>query len=270
MGNDLGRGYGSYGALSMFDDRLDRRGWNDISDSAYKRLEEAKKLFAAFVKQYSFDTIPKANQDYKLTKPHVIKMHLVSALRPRFNEYVKKFDAVPKWIKLTDTEKSKYSKFKNRKSAVYFCNITITKNTKYQMIDLDSIAEQALIVKLISIGIPGMEAVGWITKTDASNKPKMEQMLKTLRVYNVSRFLDMKQKEITPSDSIAVETTDEYKRDNGKNTKPKRKRKSTTSNRKKRKSSTSNTRDIRSAFQNADENNSIVLNQPKAKRRRLK
>ena len=112
-----------------------RSGWKPISDRAYGRLEEAKALFHEFVKSHSFANIKDDN--YKYTKKQVIKLHLVGKLRPKFNNYVKKFGAKPKWNKLSDQEKKSNLKYKNRTSAVYFCDITIDKKVRDKLLELE-------------------------------------------------------------------------------------------------------------------------------------
>ena len=75
MGNDY-----SFGAMGY--DGIDRSGWKEVSDRAYRALEEAKDMFRNLVKEHSFDNVP--NPKYKFTRKQAINFHLVGSLRPKF------------------------------------------------------------------------------------------------------------------------------------------------------------------------------------------
>mmetsp|Transcript_12389 Transcript_12389/g.18693 ORF Transcript_12389/g.18693 Transcript_12389/m.18693 type:complete len:243 (+) Transcript_12389:111-839(+) len=115
-----------------YDDGIDRSEWKDVSDSAKRKLEEARHAFHSFVENHSFDNI--RDEEYRLTKDHAIEIHLVTKLRPQFNRYVAKYGARAKWVQLSAEEQKSFSKYKNRKSAVYFCNLTIDASVKDKMI----------------------------------------------------------------------------------------------------------------------------------------
>eukprot|EP01084_Bolivina_argentea_P104938 187855_1 len=129
----MGNEYGMMGGGWDDDGRLDRSNWKSVSDAAYRRLNDAKTHFIEFVKQYSFDNI--LEEHYQFTKKHAVKLHLVGKLRPKFNQYVIGFGANAKWVKLSETEKQNNSKYKNRKSAVYFCNLTIDQTVKQKLME---------------------------------------------------------------------------------------------------------------------------------------
>eukprot|EP01084_Bolivina_argentea_P012487 23383_1 len=156
-------------------------------------LESAKKEFVAYVSSVNPYGLP--NENFSFTKKHAIKIHLSGKFRPQFNKYVEQFDAKAKWVPLNDTEKQS-SIYKDRKTKIYFCNITIKWTTKHMIRSQDPerfyglqhvMADMSLFIKLRSIGIPENDAFGWIAKMQKPHTPQIK---------NVSNFLDEKINEI--------------------------------------------------------------------------
>ena len=158
MGNDY-----SFGAMGY--DGIDRSGWKEVSDRAYRALEEAKDMFRNLVKEHSFDNVP--DPKYKFTRKQAINFHLVGSLRPKFNKYVKSMGGKATWKVIPWEQKKKDSRYKNRKSAVYFCDITIDQSVRkkmkmaepqnFQSEDLD--AEISMFTFLTQRGVPESEAL---------------------------------------------------------------------------------------------------------------
>ena len=134
---------------------------------------------------------------------------MVHKLRPKFNKYVATFGAKSKWVKLSEEEKKSMTKYKNRKNAVYFCNLTLNKNVKHKLLEQQPevfaqeslLAEISLYKYLSSVGIPEIVALGWIV---AIPKKKIEKIPK---IANLSQFLDQQVKKPT----IFIEKTPQYK-----------------------------------------------------------
>ena len=210
MGNDMD--YGGGHPFFGYGYGINRSGWKPVSDGALRRLEEAKRSFHEFVKSHSFANID--DDDYKFTKKQAIKLHLVGKLRPKFNNYVKRFGAKPKWNKLSDKEKRAISKYKNRVSAVYFCDITIDNKVRNKLFELEPkvfddellITEISLFTHLVSLGIPEIDSLGWIMEI-----PRNQKIEKIPKIPNLSQFLD---KEQGKRNIIFIETTNEYKEKN--------------------------------------------------------
>eukprot|EP01084_Bolivina_argentea_P007977 14931_1 len=174
------------GSLNCNNQPINRENWNMIKDSSYVQLDLAKQEFHDFVMKYSFENIPYS--EYTFFKKHAIKTHLVCRLRPEFNQYVSSFGAAPQWVKLTEPEKKQHKKYENRTSSIYFCDITIRKNVKQNLIE-----EVSLYTCLKAIGINDMNSLGWITALTINDVP-----IPKLR-YNVK--------------NIAITMRKEYKRD---------------------------------------------------------
>lgn len=141
MGNEYGH-YGGYG------DGIDRRDWAPISNRAQRGLDEAKGIFHEFVRKYSFDNVP--DENYKFTKKHAIPKHLVHALRPKFNKYVRRFGAKPKWNSLSPMEKLE-SGYKHRKSAIYFCDLTIDRTVRENLEKAEPTLFQREYSKMVAV-----------------------------------------------------------------------------------------------------------------------
>eukprot|EP01084_Bolivina_argentea_P130480 230330_1 len=209
MGNEhsmygfSGHGYGGGWGIN-------RSGWAAVSEGAKQRLEIAKQQFRDHVKLYSFANV---NKHYEFTKKHAIKLHLVGKLRPKFNTYVKQFGAKPKWVKLTEQEKRNISKHKNRKSAIYFCDLTIDGNVICKLREQEPnefkqeylIQEISLFTCLVRNGVPEIDALGWIVKV-----PKNQKIEQIPKINNLNVFLSEKMSEMK---LIAIESTNEYKTD---------------------------------------------------------
>eukprot|EP01084_Bolivina_argentea_P023626 44103_1 len=208
MGNDV---YFMSSGWGFDHDGVDRRGWKAVSDSARRNLEHAKDEFRTFVKQTSFHGIE--DEDFAYTKKQAIKLHLVGKLRPEFNRYVKTFGAKPKWNKLTFLQKKQSSKYKHRSSAIYFCDLTIDCTVRHKLYEVEPdafskellLTEIALFTRLIHIGIPEHDALGWIVDI-----PKSQKTEKIPKIQDVQKFLDVKTKELH-GNTVYVKDTNEYK-----------------------------------------------------------
>ena len=157
-GNCHGGFYGGYWGIN-------RRGWKPVSDRAKRVLEEAKSKFHDFVKQCSFTNV--ADPEYKYTKKHAIDLHLVGKLRPEFNRYVKSVGAFAKWKALTPQQKALDKRYKHRKSAIYFGDLTIDRTVRQKLEQKEPnafqreylIAEISLFTFLTHRGVPEIEAL---------------------------------------------------------------------------------------------------------------
>lgn len=209
MGNDMDYGGGNPFFGGFYGYGINRSGWKPVSDAAYRNLEAAKREFHEFVKSHSFANIKDDN--YKYTKKKAIQLHLVTKLRPKFNNYVKRFGAKPKWNKLSEQDKKSISKYKNRVSAVYFCDITIDNKVRDKLFELEPkvfhdellLTEISLFTCLVSLGIPEIDSLGWIVEI-----PRNQKIEKIPKITNLSHFLDEHQRK---KEIIFIETTDEYK-----------------------------------------------------------
>ncbi len=143
---------------------IDRSNWNQVSNRAKKDLYLAKEEFNKHVMKYSFENI--SDTQYEFYKEHAIKIHLVERMRPKFNEYVQSFGAKPKWVRIYETEKVKYRKYEHRSGSIYFCNLTMGRQVKENLI-----GEFSLYTFLTAMCIDVSHSLGWIAAITKKQLP---------------------------------------------------------------------------------------------------
>ena len=201
--------------------KLIRKYWygNTVSQRSLKALEKAKQVFHDYVISCLFHGTPK---HIFITK-EILNFHLVPHARKEFEIYIESFGAKCKFRKLPRSEQESISKYKKRKSSVYFGSVTINgyvreklfeKNNKLFYNKFDIIGEISISYTLHKLfGIPYDESIGWIYNFEYIEE--QEKIFKDIydKYLLIETYLKFKQKELN---ILMVKKMSEYVAQNSK------------------------------------------------------
>ncbi|KAF7293816.1 hypothetical protein HMN09_01177400 [Mycena chlorophos] len=115
FGGRGGRGGYGYG-YGMWDDGDIYAGRAQVSDRAYRALDQAKEIFLKHLASVDTSAGP--------VKEEIVKFHLVPDMKKAFNKFVKEHGCTPSQRKLTREEQDKINKA--RKSLMIYSSVTVT------------------------------------------------------------------------------------------------------------------------------------------------